>query len=162
MWQDSGIRSACIIPLKTPNAIIGTLDLARLDERPFTGDEVELLVQVANQIAIALENSLSYRELTEIKDRLAIEKRYLEDDIRIDKNFGEMLGESPAFESVLKNIQIVAPTEATVLILGETGTGKELVARKIHRVERTQREQLCEGQLCGHSFEPAGKRIIRS
>ncbi|MDM7997543.1 MAG: sigma 54-interacting transcriptional regulator [Acidobacteriota bacterium] len=134
LWQDSGIRSACIIPLKTPNAIIGTLDLARLDERPFTGDEVELLVQVANQIAIALENSLSYRELTEIKDRLAIEKRYLEDDIRIDKNFGEMLGESPAFESVLKNIQIVAPTEATVLILGETGTGKELVARKIHEL----------------------------
>lgn len=134
LWLDSGIRSACVIPLKTPNAIIGTLDLARLNGRPFTQDEVELLVQVGHQIAIALENSLSYRELREIKDRLAIEKRYLEDDIRIDSIFGEMLGTSPAFEAVLKNIQIVAPTDATVLILGETGTGKELVARKIHEL----------------------------
>ncbi len=162
IWMDSGIRSACVIPLKTPNAILGTLDLARMDGRPFTQEDVELLVQVANQIAIALENSLSYRELTEIKDRLAIEKLYLEDDIRIEKNFGDMLGESLAFQSVLKNIQIVAPTDATVLILGETGTGKELVARRIHELSNRSRDSfvkvncaaipssLLESELFGH------------
>ncbi len=89
-------------------------------------------MQVGFQIAIAVENALAYRELAEIKDRLATEKRYLEDEIRLDQNIGNMVGEGPAFQSVLKSIQIVAPADATVLILGETGTGKELVARAIH------------------------------
>ena len=89
-------------------------------------------MQVANQIAIAVENSLTYRELSEMKDRLATEKLYLEDEIRLDHNIGNMVGEGPAFQSILKGVQIVAPTDSTVLILGETGTGKELVARAIH------------------------------
>ncbi len=130
---DVGFRSLCSIPLKSPNATIGTLELARTSEQQFHEDDVELLVQVARQIAIAIENSLAYRELAEMKERLAYEKLYLEDEIRLDKNFGEMLGESFAFQNVLKNIQIVGPTEATVLILGETGTGKELAARAIHQ-----------------------------
>jgi formate hydrogenlyase transcriptional activator len=133
-WVEAGLRSACSIPLRTPNAIVGALDLARVDGRPFKEDDVELLVQLARQIAIALENSLAYRELTEMKERLAVEKLYLEDDIRFDQNFGDMLGESPAFQAVLNNLQIVAPTDATVLILGETGTGKELIARAIHEL----------------------------
>jgi formate hydrogenlyase transcriptional activator len=81
-----------------------------------------------------VENSLSYRELSEMKERLATEKLYLEDEIRIDHNIGNMVGGSVAFESVLKSVQIVAPTDSTVLILGETGTGKELVARAIHEL----------------------------
>jgi formate hydrogenlyase transcriptional activator len=130
---DAGFRSLCSIPLKSPNATLGTLELARTSEQQFHEDDVDLLVQVARQIAIAIENSLAYRELAEMKERLANEKLYLEDEIRLDQNFGEMLGESPAFQNVLKNIQIVGPTEATVLILGETGTGKELAARAIHQ-----------------------------
>lgn len=130
---EAGLRSSCSIPLISPNAILGTLELGRTSGQKFSQDDVELLVQVARQIAVALENSLAYRELAEIKERLAVEKSYLEDEIRIDQNFGEMLGESPAFQTVLKNIQIVGPTEATVLILGETGTGKELAARAIHQ-----------------------------
>ena len=132
-FVDAGLRFSCSIPLISPNATLGTLELARTGGEKFNDDDVELLVQVARQIAIALENSLAYRELAEMKERLSVEKLYLEDEIRFDRNFGEMLGQSPAFQSVLKNIQIVGPTEATVLILGETGTGKELVARSIHQ-----------------------------
>jgi formate hydrogenlyase transcriptional activator len=81
---------------------------------------------------MAIENSLAYRELAEMKERLATEKLYLEDEIRLDQNIGNMIGQGPAFQVIMKSIQIVAPTDATVLVLGETGTGKELVARAIH------------------------------
>jgi formate hydrogenlyase transcriptional activator len=129
-----GFKSGCSIPLIAPNRTLGTLELGRTTEDSWTEDEIELLAQVARQIAIAIENSLSYRELVEMKERLATEKLYLEDEIRFDQNIGNMVGEGPAFQSILKSIQIVAPTDATVLILGETGTGKELVARAIHEL----------------------------
>ena len=103
-FVDAGFRSSCSIPLISPNSILGTLELARTSGQPFQEDDVELLVQVARQIAIALENSLAYRELAEMKERLAIEKLYLEDEIRYDRHFGEMLGQSPVFQTVLKNI----------------------------------------------------------
>jgi formate hydrogenlyase transcriptional activator len=131
-WVEAGFCSMCTIPLVTTNSTLGTLELARRNGQAFTSDDVELLNQVSRQIAIALENSLAYRELAEMKERLATEKLYLESEIRFDQNLGEMLGESPAFQAVLKSVQIVAPTDATALILGETGTGKELVARAIH------------------------------
>lgn len=159
---DAGFCSGCSIPLVTPNAVLGTLELARKGRQPFLKEDVELLVQVAHQIAIALENSLAYRELAEMKERLATEKSYLESDIRFDQNLGEMLGESPAFQAVLKSLQIVAPTNATVLILGETGTGKELVARAIHELSERSKHSfvkvncaaipasLLESELFGH------------
>lgn len=127
-----GFQSACFVPLITPNRTLGALAIGRTSGEIWADDDVDFLVQVASQIAIAIENSLSFRELAEMKERLATEKLYLEDEIRLDRNFGDMVGEGPAFQSVLKSIQIVAPTDATVLILGETGTGKELVARAIH------------------------------
>jgi formate hydrogenlyase transcriptional activator len=123
---------------------------------------VDLLVQVARQIAIATENSLAYRELSQLKDKLATEKLYLEDEIRIDQNLGNMIGEGPAFQAVLSGIQVVAPTDATVLIEGETGTGKELVARALHDLSgRSKRSfikvncaaipaTLLESELFGH------------
>ncbi|HVN06784.1 MAG TPA: sigma 54-interacting transcriptional regulator [Bryobacteraceae bacterium] len=131
-YMGLGFRSGCSIPLVGTDGALGTLDLARSSGEPFTNDEVELLVQVAHQIAIATENSLAYRELSRMKDKLAREKLYLEDEIRFDQNVGNMIGESHAFQAVLKSVQMVAPTDATVLIEGETGTGKELVARAIH------------------------------
>lgn len=127
-----GVRSSCAVPMIGPNGTLGVLDLVRMSEDPFTNEEVDLLVQVANQIAIATENALAYAELTRLKDKLATEKLYLEDEINVEKNFGNMIGESPAFQAVLGSIQVVAPTDATVLIEGETGTGKELVARALH------------------------------
>ncbi len=159
---ESGLRTGCSIPLMTSNGACGVLDLGRRDGAPFQDDEVRLLVQVGRQIAIALENSLAYQELATMKERLATEKLYLEGEILSDQNFGNMVGESPAFQSVLKSIQIVAPTDATVLILGETGTGKELVARALHdlsgRRERSFIKVNCaaipsgllESELFGH------------
>jgi formate hydrogenlyase transcriptional activator len=130
-----GLKSICSVPLILRDRIRGTLALSRLtSDEPWAHEDVEFLAQVANQIAIAVENSLSYRELSEMKERLATEKLYLEDEIRLDQNIGNMVGGSAAFQSVLKSVQIVAPTDSTVLILGETGTGKELVARAIHEV----------------------------
>jgi len=129
-----GFTVHCSIPLPTPNGIAGTLELGRIGGPPFTEEEIELGVQVARQIAVAVENSLAFKELDELKDKLANEKLYLEDEIRFDQNLGNMVGESPAFQALLKSVQIVAPTDATVLILGETGTGKELIARAIHEL----------------------------
>ncbi len=157
-----GVKSACSIPLVTRNRTLGTLEIARTSGDAWSSDDVELLAQIARQIAIAVENSRSYAELAEMKERLATEKLYLEDEIRLDQNVGNMVGEGPAFQSVLKSIQIVAPTDATVLILGETGTGKELVARAIHELSgRTKGSfvkvncaaipaSLLESELFGH------------
>jgi formate hydrogenlyase transcriptional activator len=127
-----GVQVICSIPLVTANGPIGTLELGRTSRPDFAPDELEFAVQAARPIAIALENSLAFRELQEIRQRLALEKLYLEDEIRLDQNPGNMVGQSLAFQALLERIRIVAPTDATVLIEGETGTGKELVARAIH------------------------------
>jgi len=131
-FVDLGCKSACSVPLITSKGTLGTLEIARISTHVWTDADVDFLVQVATQIAIAVENALSYRQLEDMKERLATEKLYLEDEIRVEHNNGNMIGESAAFQSVLKAVHIVAPTDATVLILGETGTGKELVARSIH------------------------------
>jgi len=157
-----GFRSICCVPLVAPNRTIGTLALCRMTDDTWSGEDVAFLVQVANQIAIAVENSLSYRELAEMKERLATEKLYLEDEIRLDHNIGNMVGQGLAFQSVLKSVQIVAPTDSTVLILGETGTGKELVARAVHELSPRRKgsfvkvncaaipASLLESELFGH------------
>jgi len=157
-----GFRSVCSVPLVAPNRTIGTLALCRMTEDAWSGDDIAFLVQVANQIAIAVENSLSYRELAEMKERLATEKLYLEDEIRLDHNIGNMVGQGLAFQSILKSVQIVAPTDSTVLILGETGTGKELVARATHELSPRKKgsfvkvncaaipASLLESELFGH------------
>jgi formate hydrogenlyase transcriptional activator len=131
-FVELGCKSVCSVPLVTRNGTFGTLEIARTTDDVWADDDVEFLVQVANQAAIAVDNALSYRQLQEMKDRLATEKLYLEDEIKLDHNAGNMVGGGPAFQSIVKSVQIVASTDATVLILGETGTGKELVARAIH------------------------------
>ncbi len=133
-FVELGCKSACSVPLVTSNGTLGTLEVGRTTADVWTDEDVDFLVQVARQIAIAVENALAYRQLHEMKERLATEKLYLEDEIRLDNNNGNMVGQGAAFQSVLKGVQIVAPTDATVLILGETGTGKELVARAIHEL----------------------------
>ena len=161
-FVELGCKSACSVPLVTGNGTLGTLELARTTGDDWSDDDVDFLVQVARQIAIAVENALAYRQLNELKERLATEKLYLEDEIRLDHNNGNMVGEGAAFQSVLKGVQIVAPTDATVLILGETGTGKELVARAIHEMSSRSKGSfvkvncaaipgsLLESELFGH------------
>jgi formate hydrogenlyase transcriptional activator len=129
-----GIRSLCCIPLLTRKGTVGTLNLASREDHAFDPKDIGLLKQVAAQVAIALDNARAYREIAELTDKLAKEKLYLEDEIRAELNFEEIVGESPALKHVLTQARTVAPSEASVLILGETGTGKELVARAIHRM----------------------------
>jgi formate hydrogenlyase transcriptional activator len=124
----------CRLPLVGRNGISGAMAVIRKHGEPFTEDEADLLVQVSSQLSIAIENSAAYRELAEMRNRAATEKLNVEEEIPFDQNISGMIGESPAFREVLRNIQIVAPTDATVLVHGETGTGKELVARAIHEL----------------------------
>jgi formate hydrogenlyase transcriptional activator len=127
-----GLQSACWLPLISRSRVLGVLGLSRLQAIPFSQEDVHFLTQVATQVAIAVENALSYRQISQLSDKLAQEKLYLEDEIRSEANFEEIVGKSQALHRVLKLVETVAPTHSTVLIFGETGTGKELIARAIH------------------------------
>jgi formate hydrogenlyase transcriptional activator len=127
-----GVKSACFIPLVSRGRALGDLMIVRKTEGTFTAADVDFLSQAAGQIAIAIENALAYREISELKDKLAQEKLYLEEEIRSEMNFAEIIGKSSALRKVLKRVETVAPTDSTVLIYGETGAGKELIARAIH------------------------------
>jgi formate hydrogenlyase transcriptional activator len=126
------VKSVCFIPLVNRGRALGDLFVVRLTEGTFTAEDVDFLSQAAGQIAIAIENALAYREISELKDKLAQEKLYLEEEIRSEMNFAEIVGKSSALRKVLKRVETVAPTDSTVLIYGETGAGKELIARAIH------------------------------
>lgn len=157
-----GIRSICCIPLISHSRKIGTINLGSLRDDFFSKSDVELLEQVSNQIAIAIENALAFRQIDELKNRLAQEKLYLEGEIRTDHNFEEIIGESTSLKRVLKQIEIVAPTDSAVLIQGETGTGKELIARALHNLSKRKDKTfikincaaiptgLLESELFGH------------
>jgi formate hydrogenlyase transcriptional activator len=131
---DKGVRSFCSVPLLSHDRMLGSLNTGRFQDAAFSDDDVELLGQVATQVAIAVENSLAYRQIDELKEKLNKEKLYLEEEIRTNYNFEEIIGESVPLKQVLSKIEIVAPTDSTVLIQGETGTGKELIARAIHNL----------------------------
>ena len=157
-----GLKSTCLIPLVTHGRALGLLTIGRTTEPPFTPDDVEFLSQAAGQIAIAIENALAYHEISELKDKLTQEKLYLEEEIRSEMNFENIIGNSPALKHVLELVETVAPSDSTVLLLGETGTGKELIARAIHehsrRKDRTFVKLNCaaiptgllESELFGH------------
>jgi len=140
-WLDSpipqiavreGLKSVCCLPLISRNRAIGVLVLGRLRDDAFSEADISFLSQIANQIALAVENALAYREIRELKEQLSKEKLYLEDEIRTEMNFAQIIGNSASLRKVLKGVGTVAPTDSTVLIYGETGTGKELIARAIH------------------------------
>jgi formate hydrogenlyase transcriptional activator len=128
----AGLKHTCFVPLATPRETLGFLLLNRRSAAPFTPDEMNWSSQAAAQIAIALENALAFREIAALKDRMARENVYLEEEIRGAQHFGEIIGESRALKRILSQVATVAATDATVLLLGETGTGKELIARAIH------------------------------
>src|SRR5258707_10849758 len=127
-----------MVPLVRRNRVLGLLGLGRREENAFSQADMGFLAQVASQLAIAVENALECGEITEAKERLAEQKLYLEDEIRLEHNFEEIIGNSPRLKAVLESVRIVAPADSTVLIQGETGTGKELIARAIHNLSSSK------------------------
>jgi formate hydrogenlyase transcriptional activator len=127
----SEVGTVCILPLVSRGRVLGTFGVIKYEDNAFTGD-IEFLTQIGNQIAIAVENALAFGQIQDLKDQLSKEKLYLEDEIRTEMNFSQIIGNSSSLRRVLKHVETVAPTDSTVLIYGETGTGKELIARAIH------------------------------
>ncbi|HWZ82049.1 MAG TPA: sigma 54-interacting transcriptional regulator [Terriglobales bacterium] len=160
--KGEGLNSFCDVPLISKGRALGILAVGRRDENAFDADQVSFLSQVAKQVAIGVDNALAYSEIAELKDRLAQEKLYLEEEIRGEMDFEGIVGQSSALRHVLQLVETVAPSDSTVLLLGETGTGKELIARAIHdrsrRKERTFVKLNCaaiptgllESELFGH------------
>jgi formate hydrogenlyase transcriptional activator len=130
--REEGLRTGCYLPLIGRDRVVGVLMLCRRSDNTFAKDDVILLEQVACQVAIAVENTLEYEQATKDRDKETKQRRYLEEEIRA--GLGEIVGESPALKTALSMVSVVAPTDSGVLILGETGTGKELVARAIHKL----------------------------
>jgi formate hydrogenlyase transcriptional activator len=160
--EAEGIKAVCFIPLVNRDRVAGILSILRTTEVPFMPEDVDFLSRASGQIAIAIENALAYREISELKDKLAQEKVYLEEEFRSEMGFEQIIGNSAALKHVLELVETVAPSDSTVLLLGETGTGKELIARAIHdrsrRKERTLVKLNCaaiptgllESELFGH------------
>ncbi len=129
---DLGVRSCCHLPLTSRDRVLGVLSVGSLRENAFSRDDFTFLIRFARQVAIAVDNAVAYGQISDLKDQLAQEKLYLEDEIRSELNFKEIVGKSEALRRVLTLVETVAPTDSTVLIYGETGTGKELIARAVH------------------------------
>jgi formate hydrogenlyase transcriptional activator len=157
---EEGLRTGCYLPLPGRDRVVGVLMLCRRSDNAFAKDDVMLLEQVASQVAIAVENTLEYEKATKDRDKEAKQRLYLEEEIRAE--LGEIVGESPALKTALSLVSVVAPTDSSVLILGETGTGKELIARAIHKLGRRSQKGfvklncaaiplgLLESELFGH------------
>jgi formate hydrogenlyase transcriptional activator len=162
LLRAEGLQVICCIPLSNRGRTFGTLNLASRRLDVFSPADIELVQQVAAQIAIAVENALAFKEIDALKDKLNEEKLYLEEEIRSAFNFEEIIGDSPSIRRALAQVELVAPAGTTVLILGETGTGKEVIARAVHnlspRKERTFVKVNCaaipsgllEAELFGH------------
>jgi formate hydrogenlyase transcriptional activator len=156
------LNGHCLIPLVSRGRTVGVLIVASKLRGSFTADDVDFLSRASGQIAIAVENAKAFREISELKDKLAQEKLYLEEEFRSEMGFEQIIGNSSPLKHVLQMVETVAPSDSTVLLLGETGTGKELIARAIH--DRSRRKQrtfvklncaaiptgLVESELFGH------------
>ncbi|POP46411.1 formate hydrogenlyase transcriptional activator FlhA [Superficieibacter electus] len=134
MWNNQ-IQTLCLLPLMSGDTMLGVLKLAQCDEKAFTTTNLKLLRQIAERVAIAVDNALAYQEIHRLKERLVDENLALTEQLNnVDSDFGEIIGRSEAMHNVLRQVEMVAQSDSTVLILGETGTGKELIARAIHNL----------------------------
>src|SRR5467141_3023979 len=126
------VGTVSILPLVSRSRVLGIFGVVKYQDAALTSDDIEFLTQIANQVAIAVENACALGEIRELKEKLTQEKLYFEDEIRSEMNFAQIVGKSASLRRVLKQVETVAPTDSTVLIYGDTGTGKELIARAIH------------------------------
>jgi formate hydrogenlyase transcriptional activator len=129
-----GFTTGCMLPIWGGSRVVGTLGLVRSESNSFSKDEIDFFTQVSSQVGIAVEHALAYQQIRELKEKLGQENVYLQDEIRNEANFEEIVGTSTVLRRILAKVETVAPTDSTVLIYGETGTGKELVARAIHNL----------------------------
>jgi formate hydrogenlyase transcriptional activator len=132
----AGVKSGCWLPLRSRERVIGVIFIGSRSETAFDSIDVEMLQQIAAQIGVTIGNVQAFGQISELTHKLAEEKRYLEEELRTEYGFEEIVGESPGLKRVLKQVETVASTDATTLILGETGTGKELIARAVHQLSR--------------------------
>src|ERR1700726_928255 len=133
-----GVQSSCHLPLTTARRRLGILVFACKQPYAYETADVSFLQLVANQVAVSVENALAFQENETLKDQLSKANAYLQEEVRTEHNFGEIIGESAALRRILKEAETVAPTGSTVLIRGETGTGKELIARAVHDLRPRQ------------------------
>ncbi len=157
-----GVQSYCWLPLTTARRRLGALVFTSKQPAAYDNSEIPFLQLVANQVAVAVENAQAFQEIEALRDKLAKEKAYLEEEVRTEHHFGDIVGENAALRAILKQVETVAPTESTVLVRGETGTGKDLIARALHdlspRKDRTLVKLNCaaiptgllESELFGH------------
>jgi formate hydrogenlyase transcriptional activator len=157
-----GFQFVCMVPLVSRGRSLGVLALGRKAPPAFAQEDVDFVTQLSTQVAIAVENALEHREVTEVKERLANQTLYLQEEIRTEHNFEEIVGDSASLKEALRQVETVAPTDSTVLILGETGTGKEVIARAIHNLSPRRAQPfvkvncaaiplgLLESELFGH------------
>jgi formate hydrogenlyase transcriptional activator len=129
-----GIKTQCALPLISRGAKLGFFVVGRFDENDFAADDIEFLTQVAGQVAMVIDNSMAYRHIAQLTEKLTPENIDFEDELLTEANFEEIVGRSTALRSLLRLVETVAPTDSTVLIYGETGTGKELIARALHNL----------------------------
>ncbi len=149
--EELGMKSVCYLPLTSRDRVLGVLGVGSLRENAFSQDDFTFLTQFARQVAIAVDNAIAYGHISDLKDQLAQEKLYLEDEIRNELNFKEIVGKSEALRRVLTLVETVAPTDSTVLIYGETGTGKELIARAVHDLSSRRSNALSRNRFSGRN-----------
>jgi formate hydrogenlyase transcriptional activator len=156
------LKALAHVPLMGRGGVTGVLSLGSMHEHAFSHEDLTFLGQIGRQVAIAIENAWAFGEVSDLKNKLTLEKLYLEDEIRSELKFEEIVGKSEALRRVLEQVETVAPTDSTVLIYGETGTGKELIARALHNLSSRQSSSfvklncaaiptgLLESELFGH------------
>ena len=155
-----GLKAVCLLPLVNRGRALGMLGIGRIGESAFTPSDVEFLTRVSGQIAIALENALAYQEISDLKDRLAEEKLYLEEEIRSEMNFENIIGTSPALKHVLELVETVATSDSTVLLLGGDRNRKGVNRSRHSRPQPAERSHVCQAELRRHSDRSAGERTV--